>query len=86
MVRANLDKPRTINYKGFADLVTDTDEASEKAILEASARQPIALLPHWGLPGGGRPAPHTCRGCPGAIQHTRCPPLPVRAGYPRPVP
>ena len=53
MVRANLDKPRTINYKGFADLVTDTDEASEKAILEASARQPIAALPHWGLPAGG---------------------------------
>jgi myo-inositol-1(or 4)-monophosphatase len=33
IVSANVDKPRTIAYKGAIDLVTDTDEASEEAIL-----------------------------------------------------
>ena len=33
IVSANLDKPRNISYKGATDLVTDTDQASEDAIL-----------------------------------------------------
>lgn len=30
-----LDKPRNIHFKGVTDLVTDTDRASEEAILQA---------------------------------------------------
>ena len=33
VVRAALDKPRTISFKGATDLVTETDAASEDAIL-----------------------------------------------------
>lgn len=33
IVMAAVDKPRTISYKGATDLVTDTDQASEDAIL-----------------------------------------------------
>lgn len=33
IVLDRVDKPRTISYKGAADLVTDTDQASEDAIL-----------------------------------------------------
>nr|GMC69222.1 phosphatase IMPL1, chloroplastic [Ipomoea batatas] len=29
-----VNKPRNINYKGFTDLVTDTDKKSELAILD----------------------------------------------------
>jgi hypothetical protein len=31
-----LDKPRRIKFKGALDLVTETDVASEKAVLEVS--------------------------------------------------
>ena len=34
VVRAALDKPRTITFKGATDLVTETDSASEEAILQ----------------------------------------------------
>lgn len=34
VVRAALDKPRTISFKGATDLVTETDGASEAAILD----------------------------------------------------
>ena len=34
MVTEALDKPRVIKLKGALDLVTETDEASEKAVLE----------------------------------------------------
>ena len=36
VVHEALDKPRNIHFKGVTDLVTDTDRASEEAILEAS--------------------------------------------------
>ncbi len=34
MVQEALDKPRNIHFKGVTDLVTDTDRASEEAILK----------------------------------------------------
>lgn len=34
VVQEALDKPRNIHFKGVTDLVTDTDRASEEAILE----------------------------------------------------
>ena len=34
MVTEALDKPRVIKLKGALDLVTETDEASEKAVIE----------------------------------------------------
>lgn len=36
VVHEALEKPRNIHFKGVTDLVTDTDRASEEAILEAS--------------------------------------------------
>lgn len=36
IVHEALEKPRNIHFKGVTDLVTDTDRASEEAILEAS--------------------------------------------------
>jgi len=38
VVSANVDKPRTVEYKSTMDLVTDTDKASEAAVLKARAR------------------------------------------------
>ena len=35
VVHEALDKPRNIHFKGVTDLVTDTDRASEEAILKA---------------------------------------------------
>ncbi len=34
VVQEALDKPRNIHFKGVTDLVTDTDRASEDAILK----------------------------------------------------
>jgi myo-inositol-1(or 4)-monophosphatase len=34
VVRSALDKPINVTYKGVTDLVTDTDKASEAAILD----------------------------------------------------
>lgn len=34
VVQEALDKPRNIHFKGVTDLVTDTDRASEEAILQ----------------------------------------------------
>ncbi len=34
VVQEALDKPRNIQFKGVTDLVTDTDRASEEAILK----------------------------------------------------
>lgn len=31
-----MDKPRNIEFKGATDLVTDTDKASEEAVLSVS--------------------------------------------------
>lgn len=36
IVHEALEKPRNIHFKGVTDLVTDTDRASEEAILQAS--------------------------------------------------
>lgn len=36
IVQEALEKPRNIHFKGVTDLVTDTDRASQEAILEAS--------------------------------------------------
>ena len=36
VISDNVDKPRTIEYKGTSDLVTNTDKASEEAVLKAS--------------------------------------------------
>jgi len=41
VVSANVDKPRTVEYKSTMDLVTDTDKASEAAVLKA---RPLVLL------------------------------------------
>uniref|UniRef100_A0A1D2A1M2 Inositol-1-monophosphatase n=1 Tax=Auxenochlorella protothecoides TaxID=3075 RepID=A0A1D2A1M2_AUXPR len=38
VVLANADKPRIIKHKGTTDLVTDTDSASEEAVLQAITR------------------------------------------------
>ena len=34
IILAAVDKPRTISFKGAADLVTETDKNSEEAIIE----------------------------------------------------
>ena len=36
MVREALDRPRSISFKGATDLVTETDKASEDAVLAVS--------------------------------------------------
>ena len=36
VVHEALEQPRNIHFKGVTDLVTDTDRASEEAILKAS--------------------------------------------------
>ena len=42
-----VDKPRQINYKGAIDLVTNTDIASEEAVLQVgSARGGVVLHGH----------------------------------------
>ncbi len=38
VVLANVDKPRVITYKGTTDLVTNTDQGSEDAILSVRFR------------------------------------------------
>lgn len=47
VVRAALDKPRNVQYKGALDLVTDTDKGSEEAVL-AVVR---AAFPHHAVLG-----------------------------------
>ena len=42
-----LDKPRNVTYKGATDLVTDTDKASEEAVL--AVRSPYKAV-HWHIP------------------------------------
>ena len=37
MVQEALDKPRNIHFKGVTDLVTDTDSASEEAVLKVTS-------------------------------------------------
>jgi myo-inositol-1(or 4)-monophosphatase len=39
IIRANWQQPRSIDYKGAIDLVTDTDRLCERAIVERLARQ-----------------------------------------------
>eukprot|EP00891_Asterochloris_glomerata_P000537 jgi/Astpho2/537/Aster-03566 len=39
VVQSNVDQPRRIEFKGVADLVTNTDKASEAAILEVLQRE-----------------------------------------------
>lgn len=51
MVQEALDKPRNIHFKGTADLVTDTDRASEEAIL-ASLRSQVPEHGFLGEEGG----------------------------------
>ena len=36
VISAALDKPRIVKFKGALDLVTETDEASERAILQVN--------------------------------------------------
>ena len=43
VVQEALDKPRNIHFKGVTDLVTDTDRASEDAILKVSFL-PLCIL------------------------------------------
>ena len=38
VIAEKVDKPRDIEFKGATDLVTDTDKASEEAVLSVSAR------------------------------------------------
>ena len=45
MVTEALDKPRVVKFKGALDLVTETDEASEKAILEVDTSTPHTECP-----------------------------------------
>ena len=35
VVHQALDKPKNISFKGVTDLVTDTDKASEEAVLSS---------------------------------------------------
>ena len=44
VISAALDKPRIVKFKGALDLVTETDEASERAVLQVSDRQGAVLL------------------------------------------
>ena len=44
VIREAADKPREITHKGAADLVTDTDQRSEKVVLGVS---PILSLLHF---------------------------------------
>ena len=37
MIAEKVDKPRDIEFKGATDLVTDTDKASEEAVLSVSS-------------------------------------------------
>ncbi len=37
VILANVDEPRSVEYKGATDLVTNTDKASEEAVLKARA-------------------------------------------------
>src|SRR5512139_3673545 len=39
IIRANWHKPKTIDYKGVIDLVTDTDRQCERTIVEILTRQ-----------------------------------------------
>ena len=43
VVQEALEKPRNIHYKGVTDLVTDTDRASEEAILQARLLRSVGL-------------------------------------------
>ncbi len=38
VIAEKVDKPRNIEFKGATDLVTDTDKASEEAVLSVSPR------------------------------------------------
>lgn len=38
-----VDKPRNIQFKGETDLVTETDKASEEAILKVGALPPVPV-------------------------------------------
>ena len=42
VIAEKVDKPRNIEFKGATDLVTDTDKASEEAVLSVSPR--ISIL------------------------------------------
>ncbi|VVA93190.1 unnamed protein product [Arabis nemorensis] len=44
VVMEAVNKPRNITYKGLSDLVTDTDKASEAAILEVVKRISVIIL------------------------------------------
>lgn len=39
-----MEKPRNIEFKGATDLVTDTDKASEEAVLSVSYQLPLPFL------------------------------------------
>ncbi len=52
VIMANVDEPRSVEYKGATDLVTNTDKASEEAVLKARAHPRCTsriLLPLGGL-------------------------------------
>lgn len=43
VVREALDKPKNVTFKGTTDLVTDTDKASETAVLGCLGE----IFPEW---------------------------------------
>ena len=47
VVSEAVDKPRNIQFKGTTDLVTDTDQASEDAVLAVRTRPPSTHCRHW---------------------------------------
>lgn len=67
-----MDKPRSIEFKGLTDLVTDTDKAAEQAVLAVhSQHAPVPLYiqhvaersAHWRMPVMVADARGTCVDC-----------------------
>ena len=63
-MQSNVDQPRSIQFKGVADLVTNTDKASEAAILEVR----VAACVGCPAPAGIRQ-----RACPVQVLQRECP-------------
>ena len=53
VIAEKVDKPRDIEFKGATDLVTDTDKASEEAVLSVSS---ITVYNHSSLASNPEPA------------------------------
>ena len=64
VIAEKVDKPRDIEFKGATDLVTDTDKASEEAVLSVSPCLPSAFRHSPKMrPLSAKTCPSACTEC-----------------------